>query len=194
MKLFHAIRRNYIWLERYLKQTLLFIAAIKLFCDCNFEKKTIATKEVGTIYLKRANDSLYYIRLQTDSSLNEWELPYPVYQFATGDIDNDQIEDILVGVVKSTRFDSVPNKRLFIFKNYQGYIRPKWLGSKMPQPLEDFSLVNNVLGSKNILTIEKEKSGNYLVAEYKWRKFGIEFVKYLEKEIDLQTARKIVFP
>ena len=46
--------------------------------------------------LKKQNDSLYY--------LNGWRLPYPVYQYQTGDVDGDGKTDAIVGVIKGTRF------------------------------------------------------------------------------------------
>ena len=46
--------------------------------------------------LKKEHDSLYW--------LNDWRLPYPVYQFQTGDVDGDGREDAMVGVIKATRF------------------------------------------------------------------------------------------
>lgn len=42
--------------------------------------------------LKKQNDSLYY--------LNGWRLPYPVYQYQTGDVDGDGKTDAIVGVIK----------------------------------------------------------------------------------------------
>src|SRR5258708_7328270 len=39
--------------------------------------------------------------------ISEWKLPYPVYHFECADIDGDGTDDILVGVVKATKFDSV---------------------------------------------------------------------------------------
>ena len=35
----------------------------------------------GDFTLKKVNDSLYW--------LNDWQLPYPVYQFQTGDVNGD---------------------------------------------------------------------------------------------------------
>ena len=58
--------------------------------------------------LKKEHDSLYW--------LNDWRLPYPVYQFQTGDVDGDGRADAMVGVVKSTRFYPEKARRLFIFK------------------------------------------------------------------------------
>ena len=58
--------------------------------------------------LRKEHDSLYW--------LNDWRLPYPVYQFQTGDVDGDGRVDAMVGVVKSTRFYPEKARRLFIFK------------------------------------------------------------------------------
>ena len=47
--------------------------------------------------LKKEHDSLYW--------LNDWRLPYPVYQFQTGDVDGDGRVDAMVGVVfRSIRY------------------------------------------------------------------------------------------
>ena len=54
----------------------------------------IATR--GNFTLRKAHDSLYF--------LNDWRLPYPVYQFQTGDVNGDGSTDAMVGVIKSTRF------------------------------------------------------------------------------------------
>ena len=80
--------------------------------------------------LKKEHDSLYW--------LNDWRLPYPVYQFQTGDVDGDGREDAMVGVIKATRFYPEKARRLFIFKEVNGKARPMWLGSKLGGILEDF--------------------------------------------------------
>ena len=56
--------------------------------------------------LKKQNDSLYY--------LNGWRLPYPVYQYQTGDVDGDGKTDAIVGVIKGTRFYPEKARRIFI--------------------------------------------------------------------------------
>ena len=73
--------------------------------------------------LKKENDSLYW--------LNGWRLPYPVYQFQTGDVDGDGHPDAIVGVIKGTRFYPEKAKRIFIFKDVNGKALPIWLGSKL---------------------------------------------------------------
>ena len=147
-----------------------------------------SSKEISNGFtLEKLNDSLSYVVLSTDSLVDKWELPYPVYQFQTGDIDGDGNEDVIVGVIKMTRFDSTLANRIFIFKNYNGYVRPMWLGSKLSKPLVDFRFCQSQNGSR-IKSIEKEKEGKYLVAEYKWRKFGLEHVQYIEREVSIEHA------
>ena len=102
--------------------------------------------------LRKEHDSLYWLRATGGSQdqatggsqdraatrgeagrrADEWRLPYPVYQFQTGDVDGDGSEDAMVGVIKKTRFYPL-GKRLFIFKQIdakagvrrqEGRIRP----------------------------------------------------------------------
>ena len=82
---------------------------------------TGAVSSQSNFTLRKVNDSLYY--------LNDWRLPYPVYQFQTGDVDGDGNEDAMVGVIKSTRFYPEKARRLFIFKLVNGKARALWLGS-----------------------------------------------------------------
>jgi hypothetical protein len=122
------------------------------------------------------------------SKVSEWKLRYPVFHFECADMDADGVKDILVGVVKATKYDSVKRKRIFIFKLLDGYIRPMWLGSRVSQPLEDFRVVAGSNGQV-VRTIEIEQNGNYLVAEYTWKEFGLTFVRYVLRNSTLPTAQ-----
>lgn len=166
---------------------LCIISCVLLFSSCH--EKNSLKKEIkkGSFTLLKENDSLYYLTITSTNSSDRWELPYSVYQFQTGDVDGNDIEDALIGVIKPTRFDSIKAKRLFIFKNYKGLVRPLWLGSRLSQPLVDFRFKKKEKHSR-IRSVEREKSGKYLVAEYKWRKFGLEFTKYLKRETDSISA------
>jgi hypothetical protein len=122
---------------------------------------------------------------------NSWHFNYEVFRIDTGDVNNDNSTDILVGVIKSTRFDPVSRKRLFIFKLFEGYIRPLWLGSRVSQPLIDFKFVK--CKSEGVVrTIESEKDQSYLVAEYHWIGFGLRFMHYLGREKTIHQAYKIL--
>lgn len=168
---------------------LLFISLLILGCS-DSTRNTFRTGE-HTITLIEKHDSLYYIQIASDSLVDNWKLPYPVYQFTHGDVDGNGKDDILVGVIKTTRFDSIKRKRLFIFKNYNGYVRPLWLGSRLSKPLVDFDFIERGEGNF-IRSIEKEQSGKVLIAEYKWKRFGLAFTKYLHREIDSVKAVQIL--
>lgn len=122
---------------------------------------------------------------------NSWPFGYEVFKLDTGDVNRDGSTDILVGVIKKTRFDSICRKRLFIFKLVDGYIRPLWLGSRVSQPLEDFRFCNGKTNSV-IKTIELERDNLFLVAEYRWQGFGLAFIRYLAREIPYKQATHIL--
>lgn len=178
---------------------ILFLSIIIVwsFGSCEEEEKKFRTKIDNkdiTVSLEQYSDSLYALNLFVDDSLNStWELKYPVYQIDFGDVNNDGIPDILVGTIKPVRFDPKPDKRLFIFKITKDYyIRPLWLGSRVSQPLVDFKLKEQKPISK-IRTLEKESDGTYLVAEYRWRGFGLQFTEYLKRNISLKEAQKELY-
>ena len=134
--------------------------------------------------LEKKTDSLYYLTLKTDSTLDKWKLPHPVYRFCTGDIDGDGNIDAMVGVINITRFYKQPGRRLFIFKNKKGRVRPLWLGSKLGGILQDFRVVDD-----KIRSLETTTDGHYVVAEYKWQGFGMGFERFIVfKKTILLTA------
>ena len=130
-----------------------------------------------TMELRRVHDSLFI--------LNGWRLPYPVYQFQTGDVDGDGHEDAIVGVIKGTRFYPEKARRIFIFKQVNGKARPLWLGSKLGGILEDFRYTDGV-----IRALESTTDGRYVVSDYRWGGFGMTFDRYLIKDVNKQTAIK----
>lgn len=184
---------------------------IFVFSNCqNKDKDTFYTtlkdgQEIGVCLIEKPNKKhkhnfviQTFLKEDKNITLDEWKLPYPVYNFEVADADNDGQDDIWVGVIKETRFDKTMRKRLFLFKIIEGKIRPLWLGSRMSKPLVDFSpayLIDSLDRNKKkciIKTIEQEKDGKFLVANYQWRKFGIEFIKYEIRETDSLTARSFL--
>ena len=136
--------------------------------------------------LEQRNDTLYHLTLTSDSTSDCWTLPYPVYQFCTGDVDGDGSTDAMVGVVKSTRYYPEKGRRVFIFKNYQGKVRPLWMGSKLGGILEDFRFAGG-----SIRALERTTDGRYVVAEYRWAHFGMGFERFLAKNVSREEAIQI---
>ncbi len=146
-----------------------------------------AAAQTDTFALERVCDTLHVLRLG-DSG---WPLPFPVYRFETADVNGDGSTDAIVGVIKSTRYDPVVRRRVFVFKNYRGHVRPLWLGSRLGQPVVDFRF----MARDGVLRVlETERSGLFLVAEYRWRAFGMEFVRYLGREMTEENGRRLLDP
>lgn len=147
--------------------TILLLALWLLPCKCGAQAFT----------LKKEHDSLYW--------LNDWRLPYPVYQFQTGDVDGDGHEDAMVGVIKATRFYPEKARRLFIFKEVNGKARPMWLGSKLGGILEDFRFTEG-----RIRALESTADSLYVVSDYRWAGFGMTFDHHITEPTNKETAIK----
>lgn len=207
--IFNFAKQCYFYIKHYLifirnardmkhKATTALLLSLSLILTPACRKNTnrfelrINQKE-GEVSMQKVSDSLYILQLAIDQQTSStWELPYPVYQFDYGDVTGDGIPEIAVGVIKPTRFDPKPEKRLFLYRIADGaYIRPLWLGSRVAQPLEDFRIIRDSIPAK-IRTMERERSGHFLVAEYRWRGFGLDFKQYIQREIPKQEALQIL--
>jgi len=123
-----------------------------------------------------ANSSLFTI---------PFTLNYPVYRFCMGDVDGDGSIDALVGVVKSTRFHQEVARRIFIFKQVDGKVRPLWLGSRLGAELVDFRFVDGC-----IRALETDGKGKYAVIDYQWKDFGPAFKRFIIKNTNQKNAIK----
>lgn len=173
----------------------------------------LKTQTPQTFELRQENDSLYWLGVKGGSKNDAWRLPYPIYQFQTGDVDGDGSEDAMVGVIKGTRFYPEKARRLFIFKQIDGHTaageackkaRPLWLGSKLGGILEDFRFIApadttdtaNASDSANsdrrgiIRALESTTDSLYVVSDYVWSGFGMKFDHYIIKGVDKLTAIK----
>jgi hypothetical protein len=127
---------------------------------------------------------------------SEWPLPYPVYQFQMGDVDGDGRNEALVGVIKKTRFhqekatdgrsEQQMRRRLFVFKDYHGLVRPLWLGSRLGGVLENFRFADGL-----VRTLEVTGPNRYSVGHYRWRHFGFSIEQYLVRDTTIQAAHAV---
>lgn len=159
----------------YLKPQQYLIVLGLLLASALLAQTNQPTQTRGGFTLKKAHDSLYW--------LNDWKLPYPVYQFQVGDVDGDGHEDAMVGVVKATRFYPEKARRIFIFKQVNGKARALWMGSKLGGILEDFHFIDG-----KIRALESTTDSLYVVSDYKWSGFGMKFDRFIIKDVNQETA------
>lgn len=132
------------------------------------------------------SDTLSYLVLRTKGGVNRWPLKFPVYRLCEGDIDGDGIADAMVGVLKTTRFDPHMGRRIFLFKNLHGRVRPLWMGSRFGGILEDFRYADG-----HLLTLQSTTDGRYAVVRHCWRKFGLGIDSILISNVDRAAALSV---
>lgn len=125
--------------------------------------------------VKQAADVWTITLAHNDSITGTWQLNCPVYRFATADVNGDGSTDAVVGVFRASRYFKKPSRRVFVFKDFNGDIRPLWLGSRLGGELVDFTVVD---GNK-IRAIELNSSGTYEVSDYAWHGFGMGFERHI---------------
>ncbi|MBQ7683221.1 MAG: nuclear receptor-binding factor 2 [Bacteroidaceae bacterium] len=134
----------------------------------------------GWIGLSTEGDSVWRLcHYVADSLVDVWTLRDSVYRFDCGDVTGDSVPEILVGVVRATRYRPERDRRLFIFKLYRGeLIRPLWLGSRVGLPLVDFRVERDSLPAM-VHTWERRPDSTLVEAVYRYQGFGLKFVRYL---------------
>lgn len=144
------------------------------------------------VNLRSINDSVSMLQLlENELIIDEIRFDYPIYELEMGDLDCDGSPEILVGLIKPTRNDSTNSKRLFIYQLKNNKLVPKWLGSRVGQPLKSFKVIES--NKETIVrTIEFEHDGSYLVAEYEWYGFGLSFKHYIERNLLLEDANQLL--
>ena len=152
-----------------------------LLCSATLYDDYTYLREDGrtaTIRLNHQSDSLSAIEYWVaDSLLSRWELKYPVFQFRCGDVTGDNIPEIAVGVVKTTKYSQVMARRLFLFKLFEEeLIRPLWLSSRVAHRLVDFTIEPD----GRVRTSEVKPDGTPVSVRYEHRGFGLKFVEYLD--------------
>ena len=91
----------------------------------------------------------------------------------------------MVGVIKCTRYHPEVGRRIFIFKQVEGKVRPLWLGSSLGATLVDFRFVDG-----HVRALQTDNHGHYAVAESGWKDFGLIFLHFVVKNTNQENAIK----
>lgn len=107
------------------------------------------------------------------------------WKLRVGQVDNDRRIELLVGVFKRTHIVKGPHRTLFIYDFDGKEVRPKWRASSLGRDLIDFMPAD--FGGPRVITIERGIDGIPVLAEWKWRGFG------LYKICDLAHGEAVAF-
>jgi hypothetical protein len=112
--------------------------------------------------------SLDLVYRKAMADLNPWKVQ-------TCDVDGDSKTEISLGVYKTAVFHPVMAKRPFIYEWNGNAISPKWLGSRLARPFDDYIFADiDDDGIDELISIEHLKDGRKAVNSYSWKGFGFE--------------------
>ena len=95
----------------------------------------------------------------------------------TGDVNGDGKKEISLVVYKETEFHPVPAKRPFFYALTDEKLEKIWLGSRLSRPFTDFVLCDLDKDEvEEIVSMEKTKDGDTVIALYSWEGFGFDLV------------------
>ena len=160
---------------------IITIIALSL-TSCARNSVEICRTDFGRVVLVDGGDSTAAILhiADTGDTLSVWPLRHAVYHYDYGDVNGDGLPASMVGVIKKTRYWRDEDKRLFIFKLFDGQlIRPLWLGSRLGCPIVTFRIERDSTPARIIST---EQCGDSVVrAMYRIKGFGPKFECYVEE-------------
>ena len=130
---------------------------------------------------KRVKGEFTEIYRHSFAGLKPWKVQ-------TADVDGDRKKEISLGVYKTARFHPVPAKRLFLYNWEGGGVSPKWLGSRLSRPFEDYVFADlDRDGMDELVSVEVAANREKLINTYKWKGFGFEGVGESERFQDISN-------
>jgi len=121
--------------------------------------------------------------------MNPWKIQ-------TADVDGDGIKEISIGVYKKSQFHPVMAKRPFIYNWHGNHISPKWRGSRLSRPFEDYIFADiDGDGLDEIVSIEiLENDKKRIINSYKWKGFGFEGRAESKEYEEVLDIKRVINP
>lgn len=173
--------------SRKLKQKILDYAFLNLDDD-NFDELAILTRRPmhrfgKEIIIFKLNKEIVEMYRKDFSELKPWKL-------AKGDIDGDGRDELSIGVYKKTPFHQVMAKRPFIYYYEDERLIPKWRGSRLSMPFDDYCFYDIDRDKiDELISIEVLQNGEKILDTYKWRGFGFEGLLRSKSFNDIRDMR-----
>ncbi len=134
-----------------------------LFCILGYEGKPYGI--MPAVFLQKTDGTREEIWRDRDRGFNPWRIEVV-------ELDDDPEPEIALGVYKKTRTDSHLARRLFIY-DWTGYcLSPKWLGSRLALPMEDFRFIRPAGAKHHQLVALEQAPDTKLIRKYRWNGFG----------------------
>lgn len=146
-----------------------------LFCILGYEGRPYGI--MPAVFLRSKDGTREEIWRDKDRGFNPWRIEVV-------ELDDDPEPEIALGVYKKTRRDHHLARRLFIY-DWTGYsLSPKWLGSRLALPMEDFKFIKSA-GKQHHQLVALEQTPDFkLIRTYRWNEFGfiaIETISCVER-------------
>jgi hypothetical protein len=93
------------------------------------------------------------------------------------DVDGDGEKEISISVYTKAKFHPVYAKRPFIYNFKENNLYPKWLGSRLSRPFDDYAFSDMDKDNMDeLISIEINKDSKKELNIYKWKGFGFESI------------------
>lgn len=139
------------------------------------------------IILGYINGKLSAVFDQSYKKVNPWKVQ-------VCDVDGDGEKEIALGVYTKAEYHPVFAKRLFIYYYHDCKLYPKWLGSRLSRPFDDYTFYDiDYDGMDEVISIEYCKDQKKQLNSYKWKGFGFESAgvsREYDDILDLKTNDK----
>ncbi len=111
-------------------------------------------------------------------AIRSYDKAYPnlkPWKVQCSDVDGDGRVEIALGVFKESEFHPIAAKRPYLYDWDGETLIPKWRGSRLAHPFEDFIFQDiDGNGTDEIVAIEYLEDGRQAVHAYSWKGFGFE--------------------
>ncbi|QOR36857.1 hypothetical protein IMX26_08625 [Clostridium sp. 'deep sea'] len=130
------------------------------------------------------NSELQKTYSKSFKEMNPWKVQ-------TCDVDGDGNLEISIAMYKKTKFYPVLEKRPYIYDWIDNSLFPKWRGSRLSKPFDDYIFLDiDKDGSDELLAIELLQNGNKVINSYKWIGFGFEGLVESKEYEDIFIIKK----